>query len=118
MGLYDSPAEVQSSSFLFGRMSIPERKSLKLEEEFEPTELDEEQDDDAEQDDDSIQSDTRSEDAFPSSDRVESGSRSIADHLAFAAPPETDSLASRYLETLTQLNSAYYPAGHQSYGWI
>jgi len=118
MGLYDSPAEVQSSSLLFGSMSKPERKSLKLEESFEPAELDEEPDDDAEQDDESIQSDTRSEDAFPSSDRVEYGSRSIADHLDFGAAPEPDSLASRYLETLTQLNSAYYPAGYHSYGWI
>jgi hypothetical protein len=36
MGLYDSPAEVQSSSLLFGGISGVAKKSLKLEESFEP----------------------------------------------------------------------------------
>jgi hypothetical protein len=39
MGLYDSPAEVQSASLLFGGSLLVRRKSLKLEESFEPDPL-------------------------------------------------------------------------------
>jgi len=49
MGLYDSPAEVQSSSLLFNGFSRSGRKVLKLEESFEPEEREEEED---EEDDD------------------------------------------------------------------
>merc|ERR1712000_453164 len=48
MGLYDSPAEVQSSSLLFGRFSQSGQKSLKLAESFEPVEQDEDADEDDE----------------------------------------------------------------------
>jgi hypothetical protein len=47
MGLYDSPAEIQSSSMLFGG---PPKKSLKLEESFEPAPEDTNNDDDGEED--------------------------------------------------------------------
>lgn len=53
MGLYDSPADVQSASLLFGGPLPVRRKSLKLEESFEPGPLsDEDEDEDSAQQDD------------------------------------------------------------------
>ena len=48
MGLYDSPAQVQSESLLFSGPSPARRKSLKLEESFEPAPESDDADDDAE----------------------------------------------------------------------
>lgn len=50
MGLYDSPAEVQSASLLFSGSVPVRRKSLKLEESFEPGPLSDTSDEDAESD--------------------------------------------------------------------
>lgn len=53
MGLYDSPAQVQSASFLFSGSTPVRRKSLKLEESFQPAPpSDADADADAEADDD------------------------------------------------------------------
>ncbi len=48
MGLYDSPAQVQSASLLFNGPLPVRRKSLKLEESFEPAPASDDGDDDAE----------------------------------------------------------------------
>ncbi|OAP62800.1 hypothetical protein AYL99_02027 [Fonsecaea erecta] len=124
MGLYDSPAEVQSSSLLFGGSAGSGRKGLKLEESFEPAEQeDEEEEDDtedAEEDEtglqDAQQEDENSGQLWDNSDNAEYKAQSIADHLTFGMQAQPDSLAMKYLSTLRQLNSAYYPSG-QSYGW-
>ena len=114
MGLYDSPAEVQSSSLLFGRFSQSGQKSLKLAESFEPVE----QDEDADEDDEDAAHEQESESndssmtAFPSYE-----SQSIANHMAFGTQTEVDPLAYKYLATLSQLNN-YYAPSQQCYGWI
>lgn len=60
MGLYDSPAEVQSSTLLFGGGLnggvIPPRRSLKLEDAFEPSENNDDADQDDQNDDATSQS--------------------------------------------------------------
>lgn len=48
MGLYDSPAQVQSASLLFSGPLPVRRKSLKLEESFEPVPQSDDEDEDAE----------------------------------------------------------------------
>ncbi|EXJ78492.1 hypothetical protein A1O1_08893 [Capronia coronata CBS 617.96] len=121
MGLYDSPAEVQSSSFLFGRASS-ERKALKLEESFEPADRDEGEEaggDDATSEatfeyDDTPQ-DVLRDHAFPAADYT---SQSIASHLTYGAQPEVNPMAFQYLATLCQLNSPYYPTASHGYGWV
>ncbi|KIW33441.1 uncharacterized protein PV07_00293 [Cladophialophora immunda] len=126
MGLYDSPAEVQSSSLLFGRSAGSVRKGLKLEESFEPVEQEDENEDgeldteDAEEDESGQQEvEEQDEDGcqvWNTSDPARYEGQSIADHLTFGMQAQPDSLAMKYLSTLRQLNSAYYPSGH-SYGW-
>jgi len=117
MGLYDSPAEVQSSSLLFGSISEPQRKTLKLEESFVPTEVNDESEDEEdavhEQD---IEGDVLEESSMMN--ETNSQSQSISNHLTFGYQSEVNPLAYEYLATLGQLNSAYYPAGHHGYGWI
>jgi len=120
MGLYDSPAEIQSSSLLFGGYPASGRKALKLEESFEPTEQDvEEGEEDGEGEDEEVAPECQSnpdEDTLDTLGNCES--QSIANHLSFGAPPQADSLAAEYLATLRQLNSAYYPAGYNTCGWL
>ncbi|KIY04047.1 uncharacterized protein Z520_00739 [Fonsecaea multimorphosa CBS 102226] len=123
MGLYDSPAEVQSSSLLFDGSAGSARKGLKLEESFEPVEQEEEDEEDADtedaEEDEAGQQDAQHDEdgggnLWNTSDEYEAPS--IADHLTFGMQAQPDSLAMKYLSTLRQLNSAYYPSGH-SYGW-
>ena len=132
MGLYDSPAEVQSSSLLFGGIQGCGRKGLKLEESFEPTEQEEE--DDNENGDEEGDEVDGSEDDLPNFERhlhdeqwpmttaTVYDSQSIASHMAYGNMPEPEPLASTYLATLRQMNSAYYPSDYsaygQGYGWI
>jgi len=127
MGLYDSPAEVQSSSLLFNGFSRSGRKVLKLEESFEPEECEEEEDEeeyeeeggDYTQAQESVNDEGTSSEAFNNSSyNADYDSQSIASHLTFGMRPDADSIASKYLATLRQLNSAYYPTGHAGYGWI
>jgi len=131
MGLYDSPAEIQSSSILFGGFTGPARKGLKLEESFEPTEQEDDEDEDVENDDDvddddeQDQQNFKEEDAdekWPDSTAMEYNSQSIAAHLTYGIQPEPEPLASKYLATLRQMNSAYYPSEYPGYGqgyeWI
>ncbi|KAL2429717.1 hypothetical protein ABEF95_010039 [Exophiala dermatitidis] len=123
MGLYDSPAEVQSST-LFG--GIPSgRKTLKLEESFEPTDLNGEDDDaggeeDADgQEEEVFELDEPQNDTHDSLDKAEYPDQSsIASHLTYGLPSEVNPIAYKYLSTLSQLNSAYYPAASHGYGWI
>ncbi|KIW64688.1 hypothetical protein PV04_09606 [Phialophora macrospora] len=139
MGLYDSPAEVQSSSLLFGGLSGSGRKGLKLEESFEPTEQDgddeegeeegeEDEEDEAEEkgvdptDDDPHE--IKLEDAdqkwhIPAAPHYDS--ESIASHLTYGLQQRPEPLASQYLATLRQMNSTYYPSDYTQdpgYGWI
>lgn len=117
MGLYDSPAEIQSSCQLFGSFSAPQRKTLKLEESFEPVEGN----DGSEDDDDAVYEQDMEEDPLDENFMIRettSQSQSISNHLNFGSQAEVNPLAYEYLSTLIQLNSAYYPAGHYGYGWI
>lgn len=131
MGLYDSPAEVQSSSVLFGNSSSSGRKGLKLEESFVPEERDDDDDDEEEggEDEDGDLEEETDDEAQDSVGPDQSGQifdfsvmddndQSITSHLTYGMQPQVDSIASKYLATLRQLNSAYYPAGHSGYGWI
>lgn len=119
MGLYDSPAEVQSTSFLFGGISSG-RKALKLEESFEPGEQEEGEEREAEdaQEQETLENDDATDDALEMCDNPDYASQSIASHLTFGAQPEVNPLAFNYLATLSQLNSAYYPTASHGYGWI
>ncbi|KAK5045587.1 hypothetical protein LTR84_009205 [Exophiala bonariae] len=116
MGLYDSPADVQSTSLLFGGMSSVSRRGLKLEESFIPEDRpDEDLDEDAETEDD----DDEEEEPFEVPRKMDYSSQSIANQMGFLPiQQEPDSLASRYLATLGQLSSAYYPTSHPGYNWI
>ncbi|KIV87671.1 hypothetical protein PV11_03202 [Exophiala sideris] len=117
MGLYDSPAEVQSSSLLLGGISEPQRKTLKLEESFVPAEVN----DESEDEEDAVYEQDIEEDLLeesPTINGTDSQSQSISNHLTFGSQSEVNPLAYQYLATLGQLNSAYYPAGHHGYGWI
>ncbi|OCT45166.1 hypothetical protein CLCR_06027 [Cladophialophora carrionii] len=129
MGLYDSPAEVQSSSLLFGGVPGSVGKSLKLAESFEPTEQEcddeEEEADQTDDDDDDDQKDIKQEEAdekrhIPAA--ADYDSQSIASHLTYGMQPRPEPLATQYLATLRQMNSAYYPSEYTShepgYGWI
>ncbi|KAJ9604302.1 hypothetical protein H2200_011136 [Cladophialophora chaetospira] len=130
MGLYDSPAEVQSSSLLFGGFSGSGRKSLKLEESFEPSEQegnaveeDDEDGDEADSDEQDEQSTTNEECTerwHPSA--ITDHDQSVANYQMYDMPPRPEPLAAEYLATLRQMNSTYYPSeysgyGHE-YGWI
>lgn len=117
MGLYDSPADVQSTSLLFGGISNAARKGLKLEESFVPEDREDEELDDEEEVEDE-EDDEEEETPFEVSRKMEYSSQSIANHMGFIPQQEPDSLASRYLATLGQLSSAYYPTSHPGYGWI
>lgn len=118
MGLYDSPADVQSTSFLFGGISSASRRGLKLEESFVPEDRpDEELEEDAETEEGEGEADE--EVTFEVPGKMEYSSQSIANHMGFVpTQQEPDSLASRYLATLGQLSSAYYPTSHPGYNWI
>jgi len=124
MGLYDSPAEVQSSSLLFGRTASVGRRALKLEESFEPVEADGEEEEEDDDDDEGAQGeesgveDDTSDETFDSTENIDYSSQSIANHLTFETQSEVDPIASKYLATLGQLNTAYYPTGYPGYGWI
>ncbi|EXJ84232.1 hypothetical protein A1O3_04899 [Capronia epimyces CBS 606.96] len=125
MGLYDSPAEVQSSSFLCAGLSSG-RRALKLEESFEPMEQDDgeegeegdDDDDEAAQGQETFEQDAVLEHAPDSSGEANYNSQSIASHLTFGTQSEVNPIAFKYLATLSQLNSAYYPAASHGYGWI
>ena len=127
MGLYDSPAEVQSSSLLFGGFSGSGRKSLKLEESFEPSEHeddveeDDEEDADSDEDQQSVENEEVTERWLPS-DTAEHDSQPVASYLMYDMPPRPEPLAAEYLATLRQMNSTYYPSDYsgysQQYGWI
>ncbi|EXJ55921.1 hypothetical protein A1O7_08852 [Cladophialophora yegresii CBS 114405] len=127
MGLYDSPAEVQSSSLLFGGLSGSGSKALKLAESFEPTE----QECDAEEeeveggqtdDDDDDQLPEEADEKWHTPAATDYDSHSIASHMTYGMQPRPEPLATQYLATLRQMNSAYYPPEytHQDpgYGWI
>jgi hypothetical protein len=135
MGLYDSPAEVQSSSLLFGGPPGQGRKGLKLEESFEPTEQEgdeEEEEEDEEQEAEAEDEGMESDDTDDLVDQkwsfsgaattTDYDSQSIASHLTYGMEARPAPLASTYLATLRQMNSAYYPADYpcygQGYGWI
>jgi hypothetical protein len=116
LGLYDSPTYVQSSSLLFGDSSPVRRKALKLEEAFEPTEQDDEQEE-ANADD--------QDDEDPSTDVGQSWPQATTDHEPYSlsnhfytANAEPDPLASKYLASLLHMDSAYYATAYQGYGWI
>jgi hypothetical protein len=122
MGLYDSPADVQSTSLLFGGISNATRKGLKLEESFVPEDREDEELDDGEEDaeveEDEEEEEEDEESPFEVPMKMEYSSQSIANQMGFITQQEPDSLASRYLATLGQLSSAYYPTSHPGYGWI
>lgn len=122
MGLYDSPAEIQSSSLLFSGLSGCGGKGLKLEESFEPTETEDVDEDD---DDEEDESDREAEEqvaeimeTLSSSNTPAYDTHSIANHLAFSYQSQPAPLATEYLSTLRQMNSVYYPSDYHSYGWI
>ncbi|KAJ9614826.1 hypothetical protein H2204_014407 [Knufia peltigerae] len=129
MGLYDSPAQVQSTSLLFGNFGGSGQTSLKLAESFEPVawnpdadqdgEADEDEDDDGlEVEEDLAQEHDPIHMDIPATTFSSYDYQSIANHMAFATPSEVDPLAYKYLATLSQLNSAYYPDCQYGYGWI
>lgn len=121
MGLYDSPADVQSTSLLFGGISSTTRKGLKLEESFVPEDREDEELDDGEEEEDvegEEEEEEEEETPFEVPIKMEYSSQSIANHMGFITQQEPDSLASRYLATLGQLSSAYYPTSHPGYGLI
>ncbi|KEF53568.1 uncharacterized protein A1O9_10543 [Exophiala aquamarina CBS 119918] len=121
MGLYDSPADVQSTSLLFAGISNATRKGLILEESFVPEDRDDEELDEdalAEDDEDDEDQDEELETPFDGSRKMDYSSQSIANHMGFLTHQEPNSLATTYLATLGQLSSAYYPTAHPGYGWI
>lgn len=61
MGLYDSPAQVQSANLLFGGSMPIRKKSLKLEESFEPPPPEDGEDEDAESEPTQLEDDSISE---------------------------------------------------------
>lgn len=118
MGLYDSPAQVHSTSFFFEGSTVAQRKSLKLEESFEPTEREEEDDDEVDDQDDAEEDeDVADQDSFQVPEKTSYPSQSIASHFPVLAEQNQDSIAAQYLATLGQLNSPYYPSSH-GYGWV
>jgi hypothetical protein len=111
LGLYDSPAEIQSSSLLFGGASRLQGDGLKLGESFEPTEQpDDDEEDDGRGDEEAEQ------DEEPRASALQEG------ETTYDLQPRPEPLASQYLATLRQMNSSYYPSSHlgsdQGYGWI
>lgn len=116
MGLYDSPADVHSTSLLFGGSSATQRKSLKLEESFQPEEREEGEEGD-ELDAESEEEEPDEDDSFQIPVKNAYYSQSIASHFSLQSDPNQDSIASRYLASLGHLNSPYYPSP-QNHGWI
>ncbi len=124
MGLYDSPAEVQSSSLLFSGFPGKGRKGLKLEESFEPSEQDDADEEEIDEDDQDLLNAQDEEVAasWPQPAAMQYESQSIASHLTYGVQQRPEPLATEYLATLRQMNSAYYPTDQlgygQAYGWI
>ena len=116
MGLYDSPAEAQSSSMIFWGTLRAGRKGLKLEESFEPEEREDE--DEEESEDDDQEPPEAVDEGWISNHTNDYDAQSIATHLSYDMQPQSDPLASQYLATLRQMNSAYYPSEYHGYGWI
>ncbi|RVX66900.1 hypothetical protein B0A52_09024 [Exophiala mesophila] len=115
MGLYDSPADLHSTS-LFGGFSATKRKSLKLEESFEPEVREEGEEVDAESEEEE-EDEADDDDSFQIPAKTPYYSQSIASHFSLQSEPTQDSIASRYLASLGQINSPYYPS-NQDHGWI
>ena len=124
MGLYDSPAEVQSSSVLFDGAWGTGKKALKLAESFVPSE----QHDNVEEGPDGneqVRPDVKEEavdEKWQPSTMAEYEPHSIASHMAYDFEPRPEPLATTYLTTLRQMNSIYYPLHYPEYGqgcgWI
>jgi hypothetical protein len=118
MGLYDSPLEVQSSSLLFGGARAGWRKTLKLEESFEPEDVDDEEDDQEASDAGDGEEYDATVDDPQHEDVTDYDVQSIANHLCSEVYPDGTSIASQYLATLNQLNTGYYAPPQNIHRWI
>ena len=122
MGLYDSPAEVQSSSLLFGGgfSGVARKRSLKLEESFEPApekaegeDEEETEDEDAEEDSE----DNESELPIQQNQLVEQASSMIGQSFFFDA--EADANARHYARNMAHMQDGGYQMQHPAeYGWV
>lgn len=120
MGLYDSPADVQSSSLLFGGGLA--KRQLKLEESFEPaTDTGEEADDeeDAESDEEELVAASQQEaynNQFPEYEEASIPTSTLAGQsFLFDAGQETQS--ANYADMSFMVPSGYQPH-YQAYGWV
>jgi len=102
MGLYDSPAQVQSANLLFSGPLPVRRKSLKLEESFEPVPQSDDEDEDAESEPEiqDITIPTHQYQGIPSG----------------MAPDQAPTTMAQYLDTQPSYSDvppeALFPAGH------
>jgi len=114
MGLYDSPAQVQSASLLFNGPLPVRRKSLKLEESFEPAPPSDSEDDDAESEptlqDTSVS--TYQYQAFPNGPGLDQGPTTVAQYLdprpSYSHIPQEALFAAGYPDQQGMLNGAAY----------
>lgn len=120
MGLYDSPAEVQTSSLLFGGSG--RKRSLKLEESFEPppeSEKDENEDDDGEAEEDDQTENERTDIApFPEFQDQQNAANMAGHSFFFETEPTPGSQQQAvYTSTSGGLNGGLLSQG-MSYGWF
>ena len=124
MGLYDSPAEVQNSSLLFGGGwdGVARKKSLKLEESFQPapesSEAGEEKDSDAEDESD----EEVDEEAHPVEMRFHQNTNfkpapSMAGQ-SFFFDSEADLNAAAYTTNMAYMQDGGYRPQYTGYGWV
>ena len=121
MGLYDSPADVQSTALLFGGISNTSRKGLKLEESFVPEERDDEEVNDNEDESDAEEEDEAEVVESPfdaaASRTIEYRSQSSPATWTFF-PHGSQTLLRPDISQPSQLSSAYYPTSVPGHGWI
>lgn len=122
MGLYDSPAQVQSSSFLFDRGAHPTnvRKSLKLEDSFEPAPESEDGDADGEDEDeeDALHVLEDSPESNPSYARVYQITPHDLSGHSFFFEQDVDHDHMLRIPNMTFMNNNAYRSGFSGYGWI
>lgn len=121
MGLYDSPADVQSSSLLFGGglYGMGRKKSLKLEESFEPGPETSDADEEAEEDEDDDNDDEEpGPPELPVYQEQPTNPASSMAGQSFFFDSEADLSAASYPATMGYLPNGGYQMQYQGYGWV
>ena len=123
MGLYDSPADVQASNLLFGEgTGMGRKRSLKLEDSFEPppesSDAGEDDEADAEEEDYQADEDADDERSLPIHQHQPSQPVASMAGQSFFFDSEADANAAAYASSMAFVQNQGYQMPYPGYGWV